>query len=121
MPVIRFGTLSLFVNGEQQLVAGDFTANLGTPKFEAQVGIDGHFGVMETPRPATIAGNLRDADTVDLEALLTARDVTVLANMANGKSWIFRNATQTGEGDLTVNDGTLAVEFSSQSAEEDLG
>jgi hypothetical protein len=118
MANIRFGTLTLRIDGQQYLVTGAFSANLGTDKREAQVGIDGHVGTKVTPRSPWIKGTMRDWDGLDLKRLLNMVDVTVTAELANGKAYAFRGAFQTGEGDVNIDEGTVDVMFNATSAEE---
>ena len=113
-----FGTLEVMLDGKPVLITGSFTANLGTVKSEAVVGLDGHVAFKEAPRSAWIKGQARDHDGLDVKQMLSLSDVTVTAIFPNGKSWVFRNATQTGEGDLSVDDGAIEIMFNAISAEE---
>ncbi len=118
MQQIRVGTLRFSVDGVMHAIAGSFTLNLGIPKREAVTGMDGSHGHKVTPRPPFIEGDVRDRADLDVATLLALSDVTVQAELENGKAWVFRNCIQTGEGDMNPEEGTIAVRFDAESAQE---
>ncbi len=112
------GTITVRRNGEALLVKGSVEYNLGVPKREAVIGLDGLHGFKELPQPAFIRIEATDAGDLDLAALLEAADDTVTAELANGKTVVMRNASQTGEGTVNPEEGTIALEWTGESAEE---
>ncbi|MHC4712009.1 MAG: phage tail tube protein [Planctomycetota bacterium] len=112
------GTLAVKIDGEVQLARGSFEYDLGVDKREAVVGLDRLHGFKHTPKPAYCAGELSDTADCDVKALLEAEDVTVVLDLANGKSVVFRNATQTGDGTVNPEEGTIGVRYDGPSGEE---
>jgi len=114
----RGGTISLTTNGVRRDAKGDFSYNLGLPKREAIVGVDGTHGYKETPQVAFIEGEITDRGDLDLAALLLAEDQTVTLALANGKTIVLRSAWHAGEGTGNTGEGNIAVRFEGLSAKE---
>lgn len=112
------GSIAIKVNGETHRAAGAFTYNLGVPKREVLTGHDGVHGYKELPKPAMIDGTLRDADTLDVAALLGAENATITLELGNGKTIAMTGAVQTNDGDQETENATINVTFSAAFAEE---
>ena len=113
-PII-VGMLALLVDGEQYIIEGSFAINPGTDKAEPKVGEDGSVAHSLERRAGSISGNVRDHVGLDVLKLLKlghgGEDVTVQADLRNGKSWVLAEAVQSGEGDIDPKEGTVAVAF----------
>ncbi len=119
MPERRVGGMIFFdIQGEIYKAKGSFTYNLGRPKREAVVGMDRVHGFKEMPQVAYIEGVITDDQELDLERLVTVRDVLVTLRLANGKTVGLRDAWYAGEGQVTTEDGEIAVRFEGMDAEE---
>lgn len=112
------GVISVRMNGEQVRAKGSWEFNLGRPMRGAVIGADAPHGYKETPQVAFISGATSDHESLDLEALFTAEDVTVTLVLATGKTVILRNAWFAGEGTGTTEEGEIAVRFESLSQAE---
>lgn len=110
---VRGGLLAVKVDGVSYSGVGNFTFNIGKPVRAALVGATGVDGYSETPQAAFIAGEFRDGEDVDLEALVGTIDATVTLELANGKTFVLANAWFEGDGTGNTQEGNFAVRFSS--------
>lgn len=116
--MIRVGTLVFKIDGTQYSIAGDFTLNPGVARKEEVIGPDGSIAFKITYQAATIEGEVRDRGDLDVKELLGLEDVTITAELGNGKAWVLANATQTAEGNLNIAEGSVQVRFAAERAEE---
>lgn len=112
------GTIYVRIGGEQQWASGDWEYTLGLRKREPVMLTDRLAGYTETPRPATLKGTIIDHDELDVRALQSLTDATITLDLANGKSVVFSQATETSDGTIKANSGEISVEFTAVSAEE---
>ena len=112
------GIIQVQIQGEIFDAKGSFTYNLGRPMREAVVGADTVHGYKEMPQVAFIEGVITDRQTLDLDSLVRARDVTVTLQLANGKVIALRDAWFASEGSATTEEGEIAVRFEGKDAEE---
>jgi hypothetical protein len=112
------GLIGFTINGEIQLVEGDFTYNPGAPKREALVGADRVHGFKETPQVAFIEGTIRDRKALDIQSLYNLDDATVALYKGNEKVFTLRDAWFAGEGTGNTGDAKLQVRFEGISGEE---
>lgn len=111
------GRITIKVNGNQIRAKGNFTYNLGLPMREAVVGADEVHGYKEVPQVAHIEGATTDRGDLDLEALIEATGVTVTLDLPNGKTIGFFDAWFAGEGNVTTEEGEVALRFEALRAE----
>jgi hypothetical protein len=114
----RAGMIQFAVNGELYDAKGNFSYNLGRPARETIVGADTVHGYMEKPQAAFIEGEITDRGSLDLNALVTAKDVSVTLALGNGKVIALRDAWFAGEGTGNSEEGNIAVRFEGIDAEE---
>ena len=114
----RGGIIYLTINGEKYDAKGNFEYNLGRNMREAIVGSDGIHDYKETPQVAFIAGEITDRNELDLNALVIAKDVSVMLELANGKIISLANAWFASEGTGNSEEGNIAVRFEGPYAEE---
>jgi hypothetical protein len=107
----RGGIIQIQANGVIYDAKGTFTHNLGRPKREPIVGADGIHGDKETPQPATLKGKFTDRAGLDVNAIVTMRGATITMGLANGKTFVLRDAVYSGSGDVTSDEGEIDVEF----------
>jgi hypothetical protein len=112
------GSLFLKINGEGFPAKGSFTYNLGAPKREGIVGADGFHGFKEMPQVAFIEGAITDSGGLDVNTLLNIQDATATLELANGKVITLREAYYAGEGNITTEEGEIALRLEGASAEE---
>jgi hypothetical protein len=118
MPQIRVGTLRLLIDGVQYAIAGDFNIDPLSEKREPVVGWDGSGGMKVERKLPMIEGQIRDTDGLDVQALVSQRDVTITAEMENGKAWVLRNAFFSGDGTVDPGEGTIAARWHGESIDE---
>jgi len=114
----RAGTINVQVNGQVYDAVGSFSHNLGRPKKEMLMGADRVHGYKELPQVPFIEGEIRDASDLDVSAMLDGADVTVTIRLANGKTFMLRDAVFCGEGTGDTEEGKYAVRWEGKSAEE---
>lgn len=114
----RGGTIEVNVNGVLQEAKGSWTYNLGIPVKEAIMGASAPTGYKETPQVAYLEGAITDRQDLDVRTLQTITGATVALRLANGKTVMFRNAYYASEGNITTEEGEIAVRFNADSAEE---
>lgn len=112
------GTISLKADGEMLSAKGNFSYHLGTPKREVVVGADAVHGFKETPQAPYIKGAITDHKDLDLADFLTKKDMTIILDLANGKSIVLRDALNCSDGEASSEEGEIEVEFFGSSAQE---
>jgi hypothetical protein len=107
------GIANLKINGEVYPVKGNWTFNAGFSKAATVVGADAVHGITLNPQPAMLSGVITNRNEVDLEKVLTARGAIINLKMAGptGDTFVLNDATQTGDGNITTEEGEVAVEF----------
>jgi Phage tail tube protein len=112
------GIITVQINGEIQKAKGNFTYNLGRPKREAVIGADAVHGFKEVPQTAFIEGEITDREDLDLDKLVKLENATVTAQLANGKTFVLRDAWFAGDGTGNTDEGNITVRFEGMSGEE---
>ena len=112
------GILELKVDGNQYLVKGSFTYNLGIPKKEMIVGMDGVHGYKETPQVPFIEGSITDTADISVSDLRKLINVTAVLRLANGKTISIEEAVEASDGDVTTEEGEIQVRFEGTKATE---
>ncbi len=114
----RAGVLYLLINGVQHDAKGSFTYNLGAPKRDALVGHDRVHGYKELPQVPMIEGEITDSATLKVRDLLNIEEATIHLKLANGKSFILRQAWYAGDGNVQSEEANIEVKFQGMSGEE---
>lgn len=115
----RGGILSAKIDGVPWQAKGNFTINYGRPLREPIIGADGIHGYKETAQPASIEGVFTDSVDSDLNLLFTAKNITFTLELGNGKTVVLRDAYFMGDGNVTTEEGEIAVMFGSESPIEE--
>ena len=105
------GTANLTVDGQGYLLAGDFEYSPSVVSRETLVGMDGVHGYKEVPVPGHIAGTLRDSAGLSVAQLNAMTNVTVVAQLANGKVIIGRNMWTVEQQSSKSTDATVEVRW----------
>jgi hypothetical protein len=112
------GIASISVDGRQYMLAGDLAYQVSSVKRETLVGQDGVQGYSEMPVAGFISGTFRDAGDLTVADFNAMTNVSVVAQLANGK-------IVTGGGMWTVEaqevktmEGTFDVKWESDQVEE---
>lgn len=113
------GLLEIQINGTTYNAIGSFSLNLGANKREFLKGPDRVHGYSEMPQAPSISGEIRDGSALSVRnEILNLIDATVVATVANGKSYMFTEAAYTGDGTIETEEGKIQFECGAMSAEE---
>lgn len=112
------GTCYLTVDGQTYLVAGDFEYSPSKVSRETLTGMDRVHGYAEKPNAGHISGTLRDAGNLSVAALNAMTNVTVVAELANGKTIIGRNMWTVDTQTSKAADATIDVKWEGMDVSE---
>ena len=112
------GILFAKVDGTQVKAKGNWTYNLGVNKKEMVAGMDGVHGYTEKPQIPFIEGAITDASDFDLAAFMALNDSLITLELANGKVIQLSNAVNASDGNVTTEEGEIAVRFEGMKAVE---
>ena len=112
------GVAYVFVDGRQYPLRGNLVISTDTIERTGVAGEDGIHGFTETPRVAWDEGDFSDIAGLSLMTLQAMCDVTVTAELANGKQYILRNAWTSTAREFNAADGQATVRFEGMAAEE---
>ncbi len=112
------GTANLTVDGKNYLLVGDFEYNPSKVTRESLSGMDGVHGYSEKPRPGSISGTLRDSGGLTVADLNDMTNVTIVAELANGKTIIGRNMWTIEDQTAKSTDATIEVKWEGLSVTE---
>jgi hypothetical protein len=112
------GVAYLSVDGQSFMLSGDLSYIVSKVKRETLIGQDGVHGYSETPVAGSISGTLRDGGTLSVAAINAMSNVSVVAELANGKTIIGRNMWTTEAQEVKTADATFEVKWEGFSVEE---
>lgn len=116
----RAGRLQFYVGGELIDVKGDVSYSLGGVNRQAVVGVDRVHGFKEELIVPYVECKATDRGDFDVAGLRDLTDTTVQLVLASGKTIIFNNAWFSGEGEISAEEGEIAIRFEALGAEEQL-
>ncbi len=105
------GTAYLSVDGQTYMLAGDFEYNPSLVTRETLTGQDTVHGYSEKPIAPHISCTLRDSGGLSVASLNAMTDVTVVAELANGKTIIGRNMWTVEAQTSKSTDATIEVKW----------
>lgn len=106
------GVCYIKVDGEQLEVKGSIETPLSENVKETQMGANGPAGYSEVAQRPYIKGTFFFLDNFPIEKLSTGTDMTITAELANGKTYVLSQAWKEGESAVSNDDGTVELEFS---------
>jgi len=112
------GIAFLFVNGDQLALRGNFTVSPSPVERTMIAGQDGVHGYQELPRVPYIEGDISTVRDLNLEDLVNQVDVTVIAQLANGKQYTLAQATCKGGFENNTRDGQVRVRWEGVTCDE---
>jgi hypothetical protein len=119
MPSNRIaGVAYVYVDGQQYPLRGSLTVSPDMIEREGIPGQDGIHGYIERPRVPFIEGDFSDIGNLSLSAIQRMTDVTVTAELANGKQYVLRNAWTSTAREFNAADGQATVRWEGMAAEE---
>lgn len=105
------GTAYLSVDGLTYMLAGDFEYSPASVTRETLVGMDSVHGYSEKPMQSHISATLRDSGGLTVASLNAMTNVTVVAELANGKVIIGRNMWTVEAQSSKAADATIEVKW----------
>jgi hypothetical protein len=112
------GVAYVFVDGRQYPLRGNLTISIDTVERTGVAGMDGVHGYTEQPRVPYIEGDFSDIGQLSLITLQNMTDVTVTAELANGKVYVLRNAWTSTAREFKGAEGQATVRFEGMAAQE---
>lgn len=112
------GKLIITINGIRYPIRGDVKMSLSGYKREAVVGVDiGIHGFKEMPAVSFIECAVTDLGSLDINTINQLENVTIAAELNNGKTGVLHNATQVNQIELDAIEGQFTVRFEGNSGE----
>lgn len=105
------GTAFLKADGAQYLLAGSLTVSIDNLERDGKAGLSGVAGYGEAPRVPFIEGEVFLTADLSTATLLAMTNVTVTAELANGRTYVLSNAWTAKARELNAADGTTTVRF----------
>lgn len=106
------GICFIKMDGEQLEVKGGIECPVTDNVKETQMGSNAPAGYSEMAQRPYVKGSFFFLDNFPIEKLSTANDLTVTAELANGKTYVLSEAWVEGEVPAKNDDGTVDLEFS---------
>lgn len=112
------GTAYLKAGGKQYDLRGSFIVSPSRIKREGVAGQDGVHGYIETQRVPFIKADLSTTAGLSIAELDAMEDVTVTAELANGKNYVLSGAWTEAAHEISTGDGKVGVNWGGQSCDE---
>lgn len=112
------GIAYLSVDGQTYMLTGDLKYKVSRVSRETLVGQDRVHGYSEKPVAGYISANLRDSSGLSLAAINAMTNVTVVAELANGKTIIGRNLWTVEDQEVDTGEAKADVKWEGFSVEE---
>jgi tail tube protein len=112
------GKAFLTVDGDQKMLRGNFTVSPSSVERTMIAGQDTVHGYQELPRVPYIEGDLSTVRDLSLEDLEAEVDVSVVAELANGRVYTLNNATCKAGFENNTRDGQVRVRWEGLSCQE---
>lgn len=113
------GTVSVKLDGKQYTCAGSIKVSPTNVTRETMVGPGGVGGYKETPKAAWFEVELFAEGAVSLLELNGAVGATAQVDLANGRTYVFPNACQVGDGlEVDGAEGKLTLRMEAREAKE---
>ena len=112
------GIAYLSVDGQSYMLAGELSYQVSTVSRETLVGQDAVHGYAEKPVAGFISGTLRDSGSLTVADFNAMNDVTVVVELANGKTILGRNMWTVEAQEVKTVEGTFEVKWEGFAVEE---
>src|SRR5262249_36370678 len=112
------GIAFVFVDGNQLALRGNFTVSPASVERTMIAGQDGVHGYQELPRVPYIEGDISTVPNLNLTDLENQTDVTVIAQLANGKQYTLSNASCKAGFEANTRDGQARVRWEGITCDE---
>lgn len=105
------GTCYITVDGQELSISGNLSIPVNTVIREPVLGSGRVVGFKETPvQPQIVVDAIVESET-NLEAIARGEDMTVVAELANGKVYTLSGAFLGPQSDYAPEDGTVSLTF----------
>lgn len=105
------GTAYFKINGQQRRLKASFNISLGDVERQTEVGLDQVHGIVQKPAVPFMEADFTDEQDIDLNEIEQLKDVTITAELINGKTAVLANASQVLKISLSVADGVYKARF----------
>lgn len=112
------GTAYIKADGKQFPLRGSLTVSAAVIEREGISGQDGVHGYKEMPRVPFISCDISDGEDVSVPELMAMTNVTVTAELANGKTYVLRNAWVADAVEIDTVEGQMTVKWEGESCDE---
>lgn len=112
------GIAYLSVDGQTYMLAGDLEYKVSKVARETLIGQDRVHGYSEKPVAGHIAGTIRDSGGLTVADINAMTNVTVVAELANGKTIVGRNMWSVEDQTVKTAEATFEVRWESAEVEE---
>jgi hypothetical protein len=112
------GIAYISVNGKTYMLAADAAYSVSKVSRETLVGQDRVHGFSEKPKAGSISAQLRDARDLTVADFNAMDDVTVVLELANGKTVVGSNMWTVDAQEVKTAEATFEVKFESDNVEE---
>ncbi len=112
------GIAYISVDGQSYMLAADLAYSVSTVSRESLIGQDTVHGYSEKPSVGYIHATLRDSGSLSLAQINAWTNVTVVCELANGKTVIGRNMWITEVQEVKTTEGSFEVKFEAVNVEE---
>lgn len=112
------GVCYLKVDGRQYELRGNLKVSPSDIEREGVAGMDGVHGYIERPRVPFVEGDVTDGGGLSVLGLERLSGVTVTVELANGKTYVLRDAWTSGAREIDAAQGQMTVRFEGKSCEE---
>ena len=112
------GTAFLHIDGQRYMMSGAWSYSVSTVSRETLIGQDSVHGYSEKPNAPHISGEVRDAGSLTVASINAMTNVTIVLELANGKSVIGRNMWSVDTQEVNTQEASFPVKFEGFSVEE---
>lgn len=112
------GIAYITVDGQSMMLAADLAYSVSAVSRETLAGQDNVHGYSEKPTPGYIHATLRDSGSLSLAQINAWSNVTVVCELANGKTIVGRNMWTTEVQEVKTTEGSFEVKFEGADVQE---
>jgi len=115
----RAGIVRVSTNGQRiDVTSSGIRYGFNGAKLTEILGADTFHGFMGEVAPAFIEFSVTDHKDLDVDALLSAQDATVTAELFNGKTLVLSQASNTSDRTAQSSDGAITLRYVGTSLKE---
>lgn len=112
------GIAYVTVDGQNYMLAGDLSYRVSAVERSTLTGQDAVHGYEEKPLPGMISGTFRDGGGLTVAQINAMTNVTVVAELANGKTIVGRNMWTVDSQEVKTQEATFEVKWEGFSVTE---